>query len=231
MAEGAEDGELKPLTQGSDVADLPEDDALESPSKRAAKKSRLAELKREWDDFPNLPGKHFSVRRANRGLSRLLGTRPTRELVDDSNGAVVATGRYKAVTFKRIPHVVTFQGRTLKWRRVSRHVYDLIGVATNAPVLRRSGVHFAGQATSQVTLGSQVKFDFPVRGKLMSAIDESGDSLIQYRLDWIKDHLSQITHRIDIVISPRAPAIPHIELVAAVSWSWLLSYHEKAGGG
>ena len=54
---------------------------------------------------PNLPGRHLSVRRADRGLPRLLGTHST------------------------------CQGRTYEWRRISRHVFDLVDVATILPCL------------------------------------------------------------------------------------------------
>jgi hypothetical protein len=47
----------------------------------------------------------------------------------------------------------------------------------------------------------------------MSAVDEAGDHLIEYRFG-------------EVVIRPNASTIPHIEIVAAISWRWLSSYFD-----
>jgi len=68
----------------------------------------------------------------------------------------------------------------------------------------------------------------------MSAIDESGTSLIEYRLVRSKrqsrfDYFGWT----EVTVSPTAQAIPHIDLVIAVSRQFLWNYFQssKNGGG
>jgi hypothetical protein len=51
----------------------------------------------------------------------------------------------------------------------------------------------------------------------MSAVDEAGDHLIEYRFG-------------EVVIRPNASSIPHIEIVAAISMQWLSSYFDAPSG-
>ena len=67
----------------------------------------------------------------------------------------------------------------------------------------------------------------------MSAIDDSGNRLFEYRT-----FRAQRTSRSDlfgwaeIVVNPAALTIPHIELVIAVSRQFLFGYFQsKTGGG
>ena len=112
----------------------------------------------------------------------------------------------------------------------------LVNVDTNAPVLRLSGLHFDRKAGTILTVNGQEPLHFPVRGApsgpLMSATDGSGSRLIEYRLV-----RAQRTSRSDffgwaeIVVSPTALMIPHIELLMAVSRQFLWGYFQSKGGG
>jgi hypothetical protein len=154
-----------------------------SPIPRGATRKLLfAETERERQTFPNLPGKHLSLRKVSRG---------SWELVDDQIGSVSARCTHKAPT--RFPHVITSQERNYEWRRVGKRqldarsrIRDLTNATTGSAVLRRSGVHFGRKAGTQVTLAGQTELSFPVWGKgrssaLMWAIDQSGKTLIEYR--------------------------------------------------
>jgi hypothetical protein len=109
-------------------------------------------------------------------------------------------------------------------------VRDLVNVRTGSSVLRKSGVHWGGRTRTKMVLGER-EFTFPIRGEaphfVMSAVDESGRRMVEYR------QTSQIAPgwtglfrpQIDVVVSPQALAIPHIDLLAAVSsrliWDFL----------
>jgi hypothetical protein len=64
-------------------------------------------------------------------------------------------------------------------------VKDLVDVTTGAPILRTSGRHHNGRATTRVVLADRSHLTFPVRPRqrhsLMSAVDEAGNHLIEYR--------------------------------------------------
>jgi hypothetical protein len=135
----------------------------------------------------------------------------------------------------RFPKSVTYQGRTYEWRRVGKRkfiqaarVRDLVNVATNSPVLRRTGRHFEGRAgTRIVTSGSE--FSFPVKGgrhsAVMSAIDGSGNRLIEYRSIRFSRRI------VEVVINPEYATAPHIHLVAAVSSRLIFDFFRTGGGG
>jgi hypothetical protein len=188
----------------------------------------------EWLAFPNLPGKRFSMRKARRG---------TYELVDEESG--VATAECRHTVLRRFPRTVTNQGQIFAWRRVGkrqflaeRRVVDLVNDSTNAPVLRLSGIHMDLKAGTTLIMNGQGPLHFSVRGApsgaLMSAIDESGNSLIEYRLVRSKrqsrfDYFGWT----EVAVSPTAQAFLHIDLAVAVSRQFLWSYFQssKKGGG
>ena len=225
------DHEEVKLRNGTElVTPVPRIDSSGQRTKRAARKRLSEELAAAWHNFPNLRGQHLSMRRAGRG---------SWELVNDSSGAVGARCEHK--TSLRVPHMVISEGRTYVWRQVGRkkllagsRTMDLVDVATNAPVLRMSGLHFNYRAGTRLTLVGQRELRFPVKGHswraLMSAIDESGNSLIEYRRVPSKrrslfDHYA----RTEAVIDPTALTIPHIELLVAVSSPLLLGYFQTGG--
>ena len=223
-----EDEELMPPTQGAVVDPVLRGDAAGSQSKRAARKRLLAEVESEWHNFPNLPGTHLSWRKVGRG---------SWELINDSNGAV-STRRERRRSTPR-GHVFTSQGRTYAWQRVSSRwkspAADLVNVATNAQVLRISGGHFNGRAGTRVTLTGQGEIQFPVRGTggraLMSAIDESGNCLVEYRSVQAKRGAFWYHSTSDVAIDPNTLTTPQIELLVAVSATFLPSYFQSGGGG
>jgi hypothetical protein len=217
-----------------------------SPAKWAERRQHLTEvgvesLERDWQDFSNLPGKHMSWRKAKAG-------RRCWELVTDSNGAASVRREDKRLwrtTVEPLPeaswlasrsHLFNSQGRTYEWRRVGKRkflaadrVADLVDTATNAPVLRISGVHYNDCARTLVRLrASQRAILFPVRSSekcaLMSAIDDSGNSLVEYR------NRGALAFP-DAVINPNALTVPQIELLVAVSARLLSDYFRHPSGG
>ena len=85
-------------------------------------------------------------------------------------------------------------GRTYTWRRVGKRLSNLVDVTTNVVVLQSSGTHYSGKATSHVVLEDGSQLAFPVRRgrhhlfrmganrhSLMSAVDATGEHLIEYR--------------------------------------------------
>jgi hypothetical protein len=189
----------------------------------SARKPSLAEVESDWHDFPNLPGRHLSWRKAGRACW---------ELITDSNGAVSVRCEYKI--FRPRLNAYTSQGRTYAWQQVVKRkflpaarVADLVNTATKAPVLRITGVHFGGHAGTSVSLAGQREIRFPVRGgqkkcALMSAIDDLGNSLVEYRTVRVTNSWA-----IDAVINPNALTFPQIELLVAVSAPLLFGYFQK----
>lgn len=219
-------------------------------SKVAARRRMSAELQDEvesdWQNFPNLPGRHLTVKKAGRG---------SWELVNDVNGAVVVTSRQKRFRPEQMftyHRAFTYQGRTYKWRRLGKKELatnsqsgknlvwpasmDLVNVATGVAVLRSDGHHFDRRAGARVYLTGRGELSFPVRGRtgtraLMSAVDESGNTLIQYRISsWERKGIFPCPVT-EVVLCPIASTIPQIELLVAVSSKWLFNYFVRSGGG
>jgi hypothetical protein len=196
------------------------------PSERAARAMWGDQVEKDWRDFPNLPGKHLSWRKAGRRCW---------ELVADPNGAVSV--RQEANIRSVRSHILTSQGRTYRWQRVggrkfvaASRVADLVNTATNAPVLRLTGVHINGVDGTSVSLGNR-EIRFPVRGHkkcaLMSAVDDSGNSLVEYRTVPATNN----SRAVEAVINPNALTVPQIELLVAVSTGLLSGYFIKTGTG
>ena len=208
------------------------------PSKSELPPGTLAEVERDWHDFPNLPGKHLSWRKAGRGCS---------ELITDSNGAVRVRREAKTPLLLQshiFPSpgscIFASQGRTYGWQRVGKRkfepasrVADLVNTATNAPVLRITGIHHNGVDGTSVSLAGQRVIRFPVRGHkecaLMSAMDDSGNSLVEYRGVRGTNHFNLA---VEAVINPNALTVPQIELLVAVSGGLLSRYfiYRSTGG-
>jgi hypothetical protein len=211
-----------------------------SPAKRAARKLLSKEVEaerveRDWRDFPNLPGRHMSWRKAGRGCW---------QLIVESNGVVSVRREKKRPRLLRfstssVPRCYSFtsQGQTYGWQRVGKRrmaagsrVADLVNTATNTPVLRITGVHYNDYAGTLVRLwAGQRSILFPVRSSekcaLMSAVDDSGHSLVEYR----RRHESLLG--VDAVINPNALTVPHIELLVAVTAQLFNGYFSHPSGG
>jgi hypothetical protein len=198
------------------------------PKRRVRKGVQQAILKQaevEWHRFPDLPGTHLYLRKSGSH---------SWEYANDSTGLVEM--RCEAGNFARFPRSVSYQGRTYEWRRVGKRkfmqaarVRDLINVGTKSPVLRRTGRHFDGRdGTRIVVLGTELSF--PVKGRrhcaVMSAIDGSGNHLIEYRS--IKRNSKWTS---EIVINPEFLTVPQIHLIVAVSSRLIFDYFQTGGGG
>jgi len=219
-------------TRSALITSVTRDEVSEPRSRRAAREPFSQEVEAGWHNFPNRPGKHLSMRQTGRD---------SWDLVADSSGTVSARCAHK--TSIQVPHTVTSDGRTYVWRRVGRRslfashkVVDLVDVEANAPVLRMSGFHLNRRAGTRLTLVGQRELRFPVTGRkwraLMSAIDESGNSLIDYRfVPSARPSLLDSYAWTEAVISPTAMTIPHIELLVAVSSPFLHGYFQTTVGG
>jgi len=204
-------------------------------SKREVRKAVITAAKREqkaaWHGFPDLPGKHLTKRNSSRR---------SWELVNDATGTVEVRARCWWPLTGGLPTVVTHQGRTYEWREVGRskilavnRTRALVNTATHAPVLRLSGAHYNGSAGTRVTLVGQGELHFPVRWPrpaLMSALDESEGSLVEYREIKSKHGSRFEYYSIEAVIRPTALTIPHIELLVAVSTGLMIGYFKTSGG-
>ena len=65
----------------------------------------------------------------------------------------------------------------------------------------------------------------------MSAIDDSGNRLVEYRKVHSKYQSRFEYWAVEAVISPAALAVPNIEMLVAVSSPLLIRYFESSGGG
>lgn len=202
------------------------------PSKRAYNQLLRAEVEREWNDFPDLPGMHLKWITAGRG---------SWELISHPPGAMHV--RLERKRSERHSHVYISNGRTYAWRnldegkrfvRSNQLAEDLVDCATSAPLLHRVGRHCDGQATSRLALSGHGELWFPVRGRpahaLMSATDSVGTRFVEYRTLPSRYGPRHDVRSVDIVISPPALTIPQVELLVAVSAPFLLGYFDRGGG-
>ena len=216
-----EDEELKPPTQGAVINPVLRGDFTDPLSKKERRQLGKEELERDWRNFPNLPGTHLSMRKTWRRDEPLLGP----------DGKVRVS---LSVEFWRSRVSYHSDGRTYQWRRVrnarseGKLVKDVVDVTTNVPILRMSGRHYSGKATTRVVLADHTSLKFPVRLRqrhsLMSAVDEEGNHLIGYRWEQFKPTVTEV------VIHPSALAIPHIEVIAAISLRLLEAINEHPSG-
>jgi hypothetical protein len=190
-----------------------------------SRRSSLPEVNEtEWRSFAGLPGLHLSLRRNTGRFDLVL-----------PSGEIVAS--CQRGNFGSRNSIIQAQGKTYGWRRIggwkqfgaggSSRIFELWDLATNEPLLRQISTHHNFIADSRVIVG-QHTLTFPVIGRrrersLMSAVDESGTGLIQYRFERPKP--------VEMVIRPAAQTIPGVEILAAVSSTYLPSYFETGGGG
>src|SRR5580698_9893853 len=109
-----EDEELNPTSHGRIYRILHYEVGVQDPpSKRELSPGTLAEVEKDWHDFPNLPGEHLSWRGAGRGCW---------ELITDSDGAVSVRrkGSLLRNSISEQPRSYLFrsQGQTYEWQRV-----------------------------------------------------------------------------------------------------------------
>jgi hypothetical protein len=210
----------------------PRGDRSGSQSKKEARELANAKVERDWNNFSYLSGKRLSMREPGRG------NRWGWELVG-SDGTVHVT--VTRPLFGTSPLYRTNDG-TYEWRRVGKarsaqkRVEELVDIATNVPILRKSGRHYREQAGANVVLADQSRISFPVRESvvymtpyayrhsLMSAVDRSENTLIEYRSGQSKRVATEI------IIRPGALAIPYIEVIAAISSPWFRSFFQYGAG-
>jgi hypothetical protein len=226
--------------------------AGKNPTSRQAKRDAM-ELEpavvEEWAKFPDLPGTHLLIRSMGRTL----------ELVE-RDGSVWASSDNRS--FTNTKSVVQAGGRTYRWLQVSQSrkrdvawkaigaiikrdddTRELVNTETYEPVLRLTGHHFNRRADTYVTLPDHGTITLPVRGwssktALMSAIADSGATLVDYRLNFT----SRLHHSVanpgvfadtnkvvEIVVSPTGLSIPAIRLVVAATYGCLSSFSASGG--
>lgn len=174
------------------------------------KSAAKAELEKHWEGFDRLAGTHLSWYRT--------GTRKW-DLATRS-GEVLASADSSRFTV----------GGATYETRVEDHAKWLVDEA-GTPVLHFEGRHFEGKADTKVRLRDQSMLSFPVIGRwnraIMSAIDESGDTLVQYRLGPPTHGLpikSYSLRRVDSVVTPSATEVPDISLIVATTPKLLFRY-------
>jgi hypothetical protein len=225
----------EPVPPDHELTPAPPPSGSEREDRPAVRKAAAEQAEADWVSFRSLPGEHRCLRK-KRGNSweYIYENTGTVEIRFSSN---FSSRLPYSVFTSRLPSSVSYQGSTYEWRRVGKRkllansrVRDLVNVRTGSSVLRKSGVHFGGRTRTKMVLGER-EFTFPIRGEfphlVMSAVDESGRRMVEYR------RTSQIARgwtglfrpQIDVVLSPQALAIPHIHLLAAVSsrliWDFL----------
>lgn len=189
-----------------------------------------AELEARWAAFDHLVGTHLSWHKAGRGRWELAtrsgevwaSVRSGQLFIDDENyeersvGAHRLDGDWSGIIDKTV------------W------VVD----SSDDPVLRFEGRHFERRAYTKVILRDQSMLRFPVTGRwnkaFMSAVDESGNTLIHYRLGPPTHGLpivSDSLRRIEAVVTPAAHRIPEIPLIVAATPNLLFGYFANSEGG
>ena len=179
-----------------------------------------ADVEQRWAAFDRLTGTYLSWHKVGRG-KRALRTR---------SGDVWANAESE--------HII-INGEAYQERSVgaSRPLDDWSGVIDNTvwvvdeagnPVLRFEGRHYDRRAYTRVILRDQTRFSFPVIGRRnkaqMSAVDESGNTLVHYRMSglWAPG--------VECVVTPAAHHIPEIPLFVAVTQSLLFAYFDGPKG-
>ena len=206
---------------------------VRSPKKEAARQSET-EAERTWHDFPNLPGTHLSFRHV--GERRYWDLSGISELVA-ADGSVLGTREWAGLGGRWLKVVIKVQDRTYRWQRLGhkipgRHyngVSELVAVEGEESVLRTEGLHFSYKAGTRVTLSDKRSFALPVSGRnqntaVMSAVDDSGHTLLLYRL---------VPSRgcVEVVLSPAAVVTPEAVLLILSTVTCLSLYFKPAVAG
>ena len=133
--------------------------------------------------------------------------------------------------------VIKAQDRTYRWQRLGHKipgrqfsgVSELVAVEGEESVLRTEGLHFSYKAGTRVTLSDQRSFALPVSGRnqntaVMSAVDDSGHTLLLYRL-------VPSQGCVEVVLSPGATVTPETILLILSTVTCLRFYFQTGGGG
>ncbi len=193
-------------------------------ARRLVEQDHLQNLKREW---VALPGTHLEWHPTGNRSWRLASS-------DDSVWANVRIrrGQLRAALFD-----VEVDDRRYEMRLSSRE-RQMIDVASGQEVLRSTGRHYNEKADTRVDLFGGGTLNFPVRttGALyavMSALDESGRSLIEYR---IQSTFAGVVRRmqldqVDFVIDNSDLTRSQCALLAIFTTRLLPSYFDRPSGG
>ncbi len=229
----------EPVPPDHELTPAPPPSGSEREDRPAGRKAAAEQAEADWVSFRSLPGEHRCLRKTGRN---------SWEYINENTGTVEIrfssnfNSRLPYSVFtSRLPSSVSYQGSTYEWRRVgkrkllaSSRVRDLVNVRTGSSALRRSGVHFGGDAGTKMVLGER-ELTFPIRGEsphlVMSAVDGSGNRMVEYRRtsQMARGWTGLFRPQIDVVVSPQALAVPHVHLLAAVSSRLIWEYIQTDG--
>jgi hypothetical protein len=117
--------------------------------------------------------------------------------------------------------------QVLRWRRPGRSRQArgpaYVDATTGNPVLWIIGTHFDFRAETAVLFPGQRRLRFPVQGSsvrnaVMTAVDESGTTLLWFRKPW--------GAAVEVVVSPGCGLTPEVLCAVAVARSWLEEYFQ-----
>ncbi len=210
--------------------DRPVDNIGNMSSSSDAKKQAQAETSREWQAFPELPGTHLSWRKVGWEKRELMA----------SGGEVWATITRSIVKPTSIADDTgTYEKRPLQPRQGGTHQW--VDAAGKSICIVR-GRHYSGRAHTSMALADHGIIAFPVTGRwnraVMSAIDESDNTLVRYRLNPTSFNIpignppgGCNLKRVEAVITPSAHASPGISFLVASTCNLILNYFQHSGGG
>jgi hypothetical protein len=137
-----------------------------------------------------------------------------------SDGQVLVTGSYIRLT-------VAASGQVIRWSGKRGQPY--VDAATGNPVLWKIGAHHYQRAETAVLFPGQRWLRFPVQGTrprngVMTAIDESGTTLLWFRKPgW--------GPAVEVIVSRDGDVTPEILCMIAIAASWLYHYLRPPTGG
>jgi hypothetical protein len=146
------------------------------------------------------------------------------------DGTVWATCHGGSFThFHQLWRRIEVGDESYRWRgfaKTIRKSHELVAGSSSEVVLRMSGTHFQG-ATTRVELVGHDTYEFPVNNGIMTAVDSSGSTLAQYRLDRSRIKVNPDPRKmIEVAVDPSACNIPGFRLVVAVSALFLSRFSE-----
>ena len=196
-----------------------------------AKRQAQADLEREWQSFPELPGTHLLWRRTGLFAVDLLAP----------NGDVWASVDCPK-WYADHGAVISALGRTYEVRRIGKSrdlVKELVEVANDATVMTMTGIHYGGRATTRLSTPDDLSLTFPVTGSnapraTMSAVNDAGDRLVRYRVNKPKGGVWAIGPVLDlipveVVVMDGAESIPSLALLIAVTSGYVRSFFRSPG--
>jgi hypothetical protein len=193
----------------------------------------LREARQQWERLASLPGTRVVWKWQPKNQYELT--------INDTRLATVQLGfigGVKDLSIEVYERRFDYECRRF-WRRwQAGGASELVEVASGRPAFITTGAHMDRHAGGTIELPGQGTFEFPVQGTclvdaVMSAIDESGKSHLQYRIGDYK--LAKKTgHRLDsleVVIAPECQMrMESVLLLIAASSNWLHTYFGSKGG-